>query len=100
VSGHKKSIAICVVNSDYEASLILRKAYEIIPDELGAKDDLLRILDESGEDYRKIKTYKLKEEADRSLKEAAAKDRRASWLRFRPPLRLIERHSLRSMHHE
>jgi hypothetical protein len=36
---------------DYEASLILRKIYEIIPDELGDRDDLLRIVDESGEDY-------------------------------------------------
>lgn len=43
--------AICVDNSDYEASLILRKIYEVIPDEQGAADDLLRIVDESGEDY-------------------------------------------------
>ena len=48
---HKKRFAICVDNSDYGASLILRKIYEIIPDEQGAKDDLLRIVDESGEDY-------------------------------------------------
>jgi hypothetical protein len=48
---HKKHFAICVDNADYEASLILRKIYEIIPDELGDRDDLLRIVDESGEDY-------------------------------------------------
>ena len=47
----KKQFAICVDNSDYEASLILRKIYEIIPDEEAAKDDYLRIIDESGEDY-------------------------------------------------
>jgi hypothetical protein len=57
MSEHKKSFAICVDNSDYEASLILRKIYEIIPDELGAKDDLLRILDESGEDYLYHKSH-------------------------------------------
>lgn len=51
MSEHKKHFAICVDNSDYEGSLILRKIYEIIPDEQGAKDDLLRIVDESGEDY-------------------------------------------------
>ena len=48
---YKKHFAICVDNTDYEASLILRKIYEIIPDEMGNKDDLLRIVDESGEDY-------------------------------------------------
>lgn len=46
-----KRFAICVDNTDYEASLILRKIYEVIPDDLGAQNDLLRIVDESGEDY-------------------------------------------------
>lgn len=57
MSEHKRRFAICVDNSDYEASLILRKIYEIIPDELGAKDDLLRIVDESGEDYLYHKSH-------------------------------------------
>ncbi len=48
---YKRNFAICVDNTDYEASLILRKIYEVIPDEVGNKDDLLRIVDESGEDY-------------------------------------------------
>jgi hypothetical protein len=47
----KRRFALCVDNTDYEASLIPRKVYEIIPDERAAKDDLLRIVDESGEDY-------------------------------------------------
>lgn len=47
----KHRFALCVDNTDYEASLILRKVYEIIPDEEAAKDDFLRIIDESGEDY-------------------------------------------------
>lgn len=57
MSEHKRHFAICVDNSDYEASLILRKIYEVIPDELGAKDDLLRIVDESGEDYLYHKSH-------------------------------------------
>jgi hypothetical protein len=57
VSEHKKRFAICVDNSGYEASLILRKIYEIIPDELGVKDDLFRIVDESGEDYLYHKSH-------------------------------------------
>ena len=35
MSADKKRFAICVDNSDYEASLILRKIYEVIPDEIG-----------------------------------------------------------------
>jgi hypothetical protein len=57
MSEHKKHFAICVDNSDYGASLILKKIYEIIPDELGANDDLLRIVDESGEDYLYHKSH-------------------------------------------
>lgn len=48
---HKRHYAICVDNADYEASLVLRKIYEIVPDEVAAGDDLLRVVDESREDY-------------------------------------------------
>lgn len=47
----KKRFAICIDNTDYEASRIIRKIYEIISDERAEKDDLFRVIDESGEDY-------------------------------------------------
>jgi len=47
----EKQFAICIDNTDYEVSLIPRKIYPIIPDERAAQDDLIRIVDESGEDY-------------------------------------------------
>jgi len=47
----KRRFALCIDNTEYEASLIPKKIYEIIPDEEAAKDDFLRIIDESGEDY-------------------------------------------------
>ena len=47
----KKHFAVCVDNTDYEASLIVRKIYEVLPDEEAAKDEMLRVVDESGEDY-------------------------------------------------
>jgi len=47
----KKRFALCIDNTDYQASLITRKLYEIIPDEEAARDDFIRIIDESGEDY-------------------------------------------------
>ena len=47
----KKHFVVCVDNTDYEASLIVRKIYEVLPDEEAAKDEMLRVVDESGEDY-------------------------------------------------
>ena len=47
----KRHFAVCVDNTDYEASLIVRKIYEILPDEEADKNELLRVVDESGEDY-------------------------------------------------
>ena len=46
-----KSFALCIDNTDYEASLIVGKVYRILPDSRAAKDDLVRIVDESGDDY-------------------------------------------------
>ena len=46
-----KQFALCLKNSGNEASLILGKVYQIIPDARAAKDNLVRIVDESGEDY-------------------------------------------------
>ena len=45
------SFALCIHNSGYRASLILGKVYRILSDPAAAKDDLVRIVDESGEDY-------------------------------------------------
>jgi len=52
-----KPFALCVDNTDYEASLIRGKVYRILPDQRAAKDDLVRIVDESGEDYLYHKSY-------------------------------------------
>jgi hypothetical protein len=46
-----KKFAICIDNKSNEASLILGKLYRVLPDARAAKDDLLRVVDESGEDY-------------------------------------------------
>jgi hypothetical protein len=47
----QKHFALCINNSDYEASLIQGKLYRILPDEDASKDDFIRVIDESGEDY-------------------------------------------------
>jgi len=46
-----KPFALCLKNAGNEASLILGKVYRILPDARAAKDDLVRIVDESGDDY-------------------------------------------------
>src|SRR5437667_9872642 len=46
-----KPFALCLDNTRYEASLIVGKVYRVLPDKKAAKDDLVRIVDESGEDY-------------------------------------------------
>jgi hypothetical protein len=52
-----KPFALCVDNSEYEASLVLGKVYRILPDAKAARDDLIRIVDESGEDYLYRKSH-------------------------------------------
>ena len=46
-----KPFALCIDNTGYRASLIPGKVYRVLPDPRAAKDDLVRIVDESGEDY-------------------------------------------------
>ena len=46
-----KPFALCLENAGNEASLVLGKVYRIVPDARAAKDDLVRIIDESGDDY-------------------------------------------------
>ncbi|MGD0516428.1 MAG: hypothetical protein ABSA26_02750 [Thermoguttaceae bacterium] len=42
---------LCVCNNDYPASQELRKVYRVLPDRSAAKEKMLRVIDESGEDY-------------------------------------------------
>ena len=67
----RKKYALCVDNTGYKASLILNKIYEIIPDERALLDELVRVVDESGEDYlfhkRHFVLVDLPEEIERVL---------------------------------
>ena len=42
---------ICIKNDGYLASLELRKLYQSIPDPEAEKNNQIRVIDESGEDY-------------------------------------------------
>jgi IS4 transposase len=43
--------ALCVKNRGYAAALEVRKLYRVIGDHVAAKRGLVRVVDESGEDY-------------------------------------------------
>ena len=47
----KSEFVICVKNRGYKASLELRKIYRALPDAEGEAHRLVRVVDESGEDY-------------------------------------------------
>jgi hypothetical protein len=49
--------AICVQNEGYPASLELWKVYRVVPDKKGAQHQLVRIIDESGQDYLYDETW-------------------------------------------
>ena len=42
---------VCVKNEDYPASLEVGKIYRTLPDTVATKRNLVRVIDESGEDY-------------------------------------------------
>ena len=57
MKAHTKPFALCIDNTDYQASLIPGKVYRILPDPRAARDELVRIVDESGEDYLYHKSH-------------------------------------------
>ena len=65
--------AVCITDS--EPDLELRKVYQVLPDEAAAKEDYLRIIDGSGEDYLYPASHfvliKLPQKAERALLHAS-----------------------------
>jgi hypothetical protein len=53
----KKHFVACVRNTDYPASLELRKIYETLPNAEAEAHNLIRVIDESGEDYLYPETF-------------------------------------------
>jgi hypothetical protein len=61
---------ICIDNTDYPAALERRKIYQVIPDDRAAHHNLLRVIDESGEDYVYPKGYFIPVDFTPSIQEA------------------------------
>ena len=47
----KGSFVVCVRNTGHLASLEVRKIYRALPDRAAGKHGMVRVVDESGEDY-------------------------------------------------
>jgi hypothetical protein len=52
-----RQLVVCIDNDGYEASLERRKIYVALRDPAAEKHDLLRVIDESGDDYLYPKTF-------------------------------------------
>jgi hypothetical protein len=52
-----KQLVVCVSNDGYPASLEKRKIYVALRDAVSERQGLLRVIDESGDDYLYPKTF-------------------------------------------
>ena len=63
---------VCIKNDGYPASLELRKLYQTIHDDGAAEHGLVRVIDESGEDYLYPVDYFLPIELSQAIIKALA----------------------------
>jgi hypothetical protein len=64
-----KNFAICINNSGFEASLEKKKLYEFLYDEELVKQKLIKIIDESSEDYIYPEDFFIKMEIPEKIKQ-------------------------------
>ena len=69
-SNTKIKFAICINNKDYLASLELRKVYQVLKDSDAAQNRMVRVIDESGEDYLYPANYFISIELPKAVEEA------------------------------
>jgi len=65
--------AVCIRNAGYAASLEVRKLYPVLDDPDAETNDLIRVIDESGEGYLYPKRYFVEVSLPRSLPRIARK---------------------------
>ena len=65
--------AVCIENTDYPAALEVRKIYQVLPDADADKHQLVRIIDESAEDYLYPAAYFVRIDLPRPVQEALLK---------------------------
>lgn len=65
-----RHFAVCIRNEEYEASLELRKIYEVLEDAAAEKHNMIRVIDEEGEDYLYPRDWFLPIELPQHIEEA------------------------------
>jgi hypothetical protein len=70
MSKRANELVVCVRNEGYEVSLELRKIYQAIPDTGASQHNLLRVIDESGEDYLYPQDFFLPIELSKAVEKA------------------------------
>lgn len=69
-SSSMPSFVVCVDNTEYPASLERRKLYQVVPDAQAEQHSLVRVVDESGEDYLYPAAYFLAVELPQQVQQA------------------------------
>ena len=70
MSENARQYAVCVRNEDHQESLELRKIYEVLQDLSAAKHNMIRVIDEDGEDYLYPRDWFLPIELPHNIEEA------------------------------
>ena len=74
-TNRKRQFVVCVRNTGYQASLELRKISQALPDADAEAHGLMRMIDESGEDYLYARTFfvalNIPQEAAKAVRRAA-----------------------------
>src|SRR5436309_4588 len=71
--GSSERFAVCVRNDGYRASLELRKLYSVLQDDFADEHGMIRVVDESGEDYLYPSAYFVRVALPHSVEQALAK---------------------------
>ena len=66
----RRRYVLCVSNDGYPAALEPRKIYQVLADADAARHELVRVVDESGEDYLYPKTYFVSLRLPRNVRQA------------------------------
>ena len=65
-----RHFAVCIRNKDHEESLELKKIYELLDDPRAEEHNMVRVIDEEGEDYLYPREWFLPIELPQRIEEA------------------------------
>lgn len=65
-----RHFAVCIRNEDHEESLELKKIYELLEDQRAEEHNMVRVIDEEGEDYLYPREWFLPIELPQRIEEA------------------------------